>query len=315
MTIDLHGHYTPRAFVEQLERRSGYPTAERSHGVYTIQASPQSAFTLEAVHHDLDQRRERLDALGYKRQLVSLSAAYGFDRLRGSEAADVAEAVNAALREAASVDRERYPVLAVAPVEGDESGVTVLRRALDAGQRGMILSASTVARLPEFALLEPLLQLIHERGGIVFIHPGSQPELGGLPPTRVGISGTAFQNELTAALLRLLDWGALVRFPGLKLICCNLGGTVPLLIERWQHMGGETLLPQLRQIVYDCSSFGPRGIQLAVEAFGEEQIVIGSDYPVQPLERPLAAMDGATLSLAAREAILSKNAERLLADA
>jgi len=261
---------------------------------------------------DLERRREDLAALGFVRQIVSLSAPYGFDRLHGSEAIDVADGVNAALRDAAAIDRERYVVLAVAPVEDGGAGVDVLRRALDAGQRGIILSASMITHLDSFAPLQPLLALLHERDGIVFVHPGSYPELAGIPPTRLGISGVAFQNELTAALLRLLDWGAITRFAGLKLLFCNLGGTVPLLIERWQHMGGEEVLPLLGRITYDCSSFGPRGIELAVAALGEERIVIGTDYPVQPLERPLEALKQATLSLATREAILTKNAERLL---
>lgn len=312
MAIDVHGHYTPMAFLRHLEGRGDYPRAERAAGVYTIHSGPHNSYRLNEAASDLERRRADLAALGFERQLVSLSAPYGFDRLRGSEAVDVADAVNAALREAAAVDPERYAVLAVAPVEEGAAGVEVLRRALDAGQRGIILSGSTITHLASFAPLEPLLALLHERGAIAFVHPGSSPELAGVPPTRLGISGVAFQNELTAALLRLLDWGAVTRFAGLKLLFCNLGGTVPLLIERWQHMGGEEVLPLLGRITYDCSSFGPRAIELAVETLGEERIVIGTDYPVQPLERPLEALKRATLSLATREAIRSKNAERLL---
>jgi predicted TIM-barrel fold metal-dependent hydrolase len=312
MAIDVHGHFTPIPFLRHLERRRDYPQAEHANGTYTVYAGPRNSYQLTDVAYDLERRCEALAALGFDRQIVSLSAPYGFDALHGSEAVDLAESVNAALREAAAIDPARYAVLAVAPVEEDGSGVAVLRRALDAGQRGIILSGSMLTHLASAEPLEPLLALLNERRAIVFVHPGSHPELAGVPPTRLGISGVAFQNELTAALLRLLDWGMVTRFADLRLLFCNLGGTVPFLIERWQHMGGEEILPLLDRISFDCSSFGPRGIELAVEALGEDRILLGTDYPVQPLERPLEALKRATLSLATREAILTKNAERLL---
>lgn len=311
MAIDVHGHFTPPVFLTRLAQRSDYPRVERSGDSTVLHAGPRSSFVLDPAQVDLDRRRQALQTLGYERQLVSLSAAYGFDRLQGSEAVDMALAVNDGLRTAAALDRDRYQTLAVAP-PGD-SGVDVLRAALAAGQRGMILSSSTITRLESFEPLAPLIAQAHQADAIVFVHPGSDPLAAGLPATRLAVSGVAFQNELTAALLRLLDWGCLARFPGLRLLFCNLGGTMPFLLERWRHFGGAELLPQLQAVTYDCSSFGPRGIELAVAALGADRIVVGTDYPIQPLERPLDALAQTSLSETERERIRSGNAACLLA--
>jgi predicted TIM-barrel fold metal-dependent hydrolase len=63
----------------------------------------------------------------------------------------------------------------------------------------------------------------------------------------------------------------------------------------------------------DCSSLGPRSIELATAIFGSDRIVFGSDCPIFITERSLNAVAEANISAADRALILSGNAEKLLA--
>jgi len=98
----------------------------------------------------------------------------------------------------------------------------------------------------------------------------------------------------------------------------NLGGTLPAVIERMDHTvkarGLEMPLPSqgVRRVYVDCSSLGPRTLELAVAVYGADRIVLGTDCPIFRSDWTLDAIREARLTDAQREAILSGNAARLL---
>jgi predicted TIM-barrel fold metal-dependent hydrolase len=320
MAIDLHGHCTPMPYIEALSRRDAFPRAEAAGDGYRIEVGGQAAFRAAPLHWDLAARIPALDAEGVTRQALSLSAAYGFDLLGGGEAVTVADAVNDAILAAAKPFGERFVPLAVAPVDGSGTGLPVLGRALAAGHRGMILSSSVVAALEDDAVLAPYLRAIAEAGGFVLVHPGSRVETRGLPGAFAFSLNTAgFQNELTVALFRLVFGGLLDAVPGLPVVFVNLGGAAPLLGERMRTMWegraapGETPPDDgFRRVFYDFSSFREHSLAAAVAVLGADRLVLGTDYPIQGLERPLRVLGAASLDEDTRAAIREGNAAAIL---
>jgi len=99
----------------------------------------------------------------------------------------------------------------------------------------------------------------------------------------------------------------------------NMGGTLPYVIERMDNVTltrtPEAPLPssKVNRVHVDCSSLGPRSLELAAAIFGTDRIVFGTDCPIFSTEQSLNAVASANISDASRELILLGNAEKLLA--
>jgi predicted TIM-barrel fold metal-dependent hydrolase len=318
MVIDLHGHCTPLAYIRSLLGRTAYPRAVADGDGYRVEVGEGVAYRATTAHYDLAARIPVLDAAEVHRQALSLSCPYGFELLSGDEAVAVADATNEALITAAMPFGDRFVPLATAPVDGSGAGLEALRRALAAGHRGLILSASVVALLADDAVLAPYLKEVAAAGGFVLLHPGARVHAAGLPDFPYALSVAGFQNELTVALFRLLFGGLLDAVPDLTVVSVNLGGAVPLLAERmrssWENRDGEGVPPdeRFRRAYYDYSSFREHSLEAAVAVLGAGRIVFGTDYPIQGLDRPLQVLQNARIDDDAHEAIRHRNAESFL---
>jgi predicted TIM-barrel fold metal-dependent hydrolase len=70
---------------------------------------------------------------------------------------------------------------------------------------------------------------------------------------------------------------------------------------------------RLRRVHVDCSSLGPRSIEIAVAMYGADRIVFGTDCPIFRTDWSQEAVHAAKISDLEREQILYRNAEALLA--
>jgi aminocarboxymuconate-semialdehyde decarboxylase len=92
--------------------------------------------------------------------------------------------------------------------------------------------------------------------------------------------------EDSVAAMHLIAAGIPGRFPDVRFIVPHFGGILPMLLNRLDGQmpqAGLAEKPSLtaRRFYYDTVGWGSRAALLAaVEAFGAEQIVTGSDYPV-----------------------------------
>jgi predicted TIM-barrel fold metal-dependent hydrolase len=101
----------------------------------------------------------------------------------------------------------------------------------------------------------------------------------------------------------------------------NLGGNIPYEVERMDHRSlldtPEEELPSSRfrkaKVFVDCNSFGPRAIEAAVELYGADRIVCGTDGSAFGVDWTRKALAEARISEEEREAILHRNAAALLA--
>lgn len=104
----------------------------------------------------------------------------------------------------------------------------------------------------------------------------------GLAPT----AGAVFED--TAIALHLIIRQIPHRYPKLKFVIPHLGGALPMLLSRLDNQLPITVsdLPEppsqtARRFFYDTVGHGSRAaLRCAVDAFGSDRIVPGSDYPV-----------------------------------
>jgi aminocarboxymuconate-semialdehyde decarboxylase len=158
-----------------------------------------------------------------------------------------------------------------------------------------------------------------ETGALVFVHPTSK-----------GLGDPVFERhymwntvgnplETTIAAAHLVLSGVLDAHPRLKVVLAHGGGAILALRGRLAHEQGlreesRDVLADLRRFVYDTVVHDVDVLRALVAFAGPEQVVLGSDYPFDMgVERPAEIVRALGLEPGDEAAILSGNAERLLA--
>jgi predicted TIM-barrel fold metal-dependent hydrolase len=211
----------------------------------------------------------------------------------------------------------QYPDLAAAQLDYAVHQLGMRGAAIRTGVNGDELSA---------ARFDPFWAKAEETGALIFIHPGSVPELdkrlvgNGMLTNVIG-----FPLDTTIALSRLIFEGVLDRFPRLRVGAAHGGGFLTSYADRFDH--GCVAFPEncnrtlkkhpteyLKQMYFDSIVFTPEALRHVVAQVGASQLLLGSDYPY-PWMSDADALDlvmATPMSDQDRTAILSGNAIRLL---
>ena len=130
--------------------------------------------------------------------------------------------------------------------------------------------------------------------------------------------------ETTVAASHLIFDGVLERHPRLKIVLPHAGGFLAHYWARMDHAwrarpdtrGRIKRKPSsyLERFYFDTITFDRGMLSHLIEHFGEEHVLLGSDYPYDMgVEDPVGFIGGVPkLSARAREAIMGGNAARLL---
>ena len=147
-----------------------------------------------------------------------------------------------------------------------------------------------------------------------------------LPIDRIAVDAAGLMTTLgflfdtTACVSRLVISGIYDRHPDLKLLLPHVGSTIPLLLGRFDYefelMGIDLPFPgrpseHLRRLYVDCVCESPSALRLAVETFGADHIMFGSDEPFWTAERAAQTLDAARLSASDVEMIRNGTAKVL----
>jgi aminocarboxymuconate-semialdehyde decarboxylase len=108
--------------------------------------------------------------------------------------------------------------------------------------------------------------------------------------------GAGMPIETALAAAALIARGALARRPQVQICLAHGGGALPAMIGRLDK--GATITgmsadsPQLpsrlaRQLWCDSLTYNREALRAAVEVFGHDHVVFGSDYPFQAMPEPL----------------------------
>ena len=126
------------------------------------------------------------------------------------------------------------------------------------------------------------------------------------------------QAKLGQAMVTLSFSNYLDPFPDVSVQLANLGGTLPMVIERMDHTvitrTPENELPseKLGRVYLDCASLGPNAIKIAAKLYGSDRLLLGTDYPIFPLQQALKAVKAANINEDTKTKLLGSNAQKLL---
>jgi aminocarboxymuconate-semialdehyde decarboxylase len=216
----------------------------------------------------------------------------------------------------------RFRALAALPLPHADAALKELTRALDdLGAVGAAVTTSVLGRGLGDPVFEPVYEELNRRGTVLYVHPagagaGSELIAGHNLTWSIGAP-----IEDTVAIMHLILAGIPSRYPNMKIIASHLGGALPMVLNRADHQvpweaPGTPELPSVaaRRMWFDTVGHDHApALRAAVDTFGADRLVLGTDFPYQPGEEFQAAIDyvGRTVGPAEAAAILDTNAAEL----
>jgi aminocarboxymuconate-semialdehyde decarboxylase len=271
-----------------------------------------------------ERRLADMDADGVALQVVSPTPVTFCHDAPADGAAILARAQNDFLAELVAQAPERFRALGAVPLQDPALASAELRHCVQGlGFLGVEIGTRVGDRElgdPDF---DPFFDAAAELGALVFVHPADTT----LDP-RLAVAGVAFgagmPTETGVAAAALLVSGALARRrPGIRLCLAHGGGTLPWLLPRLDK--GELIKNPdtppdrrpsalARSLYSDSLTYDVDSLLLAVQRYGTEHVLLGTDYPFAAREAPAGAVirDGdQRLTDSLRAAIGAGNARAL----
>jgi len=169
---------------------------------------------------------------------------------------------------------------------------------------------------------EPFFTAAEKMHAAIFVHalrPAGQDRIVG-PASEQAV---CFPGDIGLAVASFITGGMAERHPELRIAFSHGGGVTPLLMPRLDRAWDITpslkeLLPRkpyayARRFFYDTIVFDPASLKHILQALGESQILVGSDYPFAMGDPdPVAFLQRSHLELDVLHAVTRKNAERFL---
>lgn len=309
MRVDVHAHYYPADYLNTL-RGYGSDTTD-------IARMPCAGSTGD----DIDARLRMMDDAGVDMQILSATPQmpYFDDREHAVGAARMANDLYADLVQA---HPGRFAALAAAPLPHGEAAAAEIARAMDElGMLGANVSTVVLERTLGDPAFEPFWAELDRRAAPVFIHAAGKDVDSPLISDHglTWIVGAPFEDAV--GVLHLLRAGVTARYPNIRFIVAHLGGPLPFLLQRiddnyehWNEAFPDRPSILLRRMWFDTANFHAPALQCAVDSFGADRIMLGSDFPYfrdDMYTRAVRYVEKAGLPAGQTRQILDENAPRL----
>jgi aminocarboxymuconate-semialdehyde decarboxylase len=164
--------------------------------------------------------------------------------------------------------------------------------------------------------LEPLYDRIEALGLPIFMHPTDAQ----FPDILEGYNGALYSSlgrviDVSVSAYRLVLSGIMERHPKLKVVMSHTGGALPYQAGRMDKNSQRANLPRtpttyLRRMYTDTVSPHAMGVRFAIEFYGVEQVMYGTDYPCWSPAACLKVLEEVGLSAADTQKIMYDNARR-----
>jgi aminocarboxymuconate-semialdehyde decarboxylase len=343
--------YTPRDWVEAwgptTAARQPTPTVDvHSHLMVPESADlvrphlrpedePRTFFTsadskkLNSEFYDLarekftepETRLADMDAMGVDVQLVSLTPFHYFYWADAGLAPRAAVLQNERIAEVVSFDTRRFVGVGTLPMAHPDAAVAEARRVTELGFPAVEIGADVNGEDLDDPRFEPVWAVLEELGLVVILHPAGFTEARRLSDYYL-VNVIGIPLSTTVAVSRLILAGVFERHPGLQMLVVHGGGYLSFYSARTDHAFRHR--PEMRRHIdrlpseylanlnFDITVFDPAMVDLLVQRFGAERVLVGTDYPFDMgLTDPLGLLAESSLDREQREMITGGNARRL----
>ena len=325
--IDIYCHIFPNRFFQEMSKVA--PKLEnigkRLRGVTKL--------------FDLDERFREMDQFGDYRQIISLPNPPIEDIAKPDVGLKLARIANDSMAELCRKHPKRFPafVAAVCLTNIDGSIAEARRAVKDLGAGGVQIYTNIAGEPLDQKKFEPFFAAIAALDRPVWLHPARAAAMPDYPSeTRSRFEMWwcfGWPYDTSVAMVRLVLFGLLDRYPKLKIITHHLGGMIPFYDGRvgpgLKVLGARTsdedysqILPSLKRphmdylhdFYGDTALFGGgvHAIRCGLEFFGADHVVFATDAPLGPIAPTIKTLERLELAAGDRRKLFSGNAEKLL---
>ena len=322
--IDSHFHYWPRSIFDWLLKRDGYPKAvPNDRGAWTYVGTDNRSGTIASwpAWFDLEKEFEHMDRLGHQVDVVSSIGplSVSFSEFPAEVGRDLAMMWNEEMAAAQRKYPGRFWGTAAVPLTDTRTAIEVLDHAVnELGLVGANLpgSVGTDARI-DAERLEPFYDRVEELGVPLLLHPTDAIFADILDGYNEALHLSLGRVvEVSAAAMRLVLSGVMERHPDLKLIMSHTGGALPYQSGRMDKNCKKAGLPRLpsvylKRMFTDTVSPHMLGIKFAIDFYGIDHVMYGTDYPCWDPATCLQLISEIDLSEAEKQKLFVDNTRRI----
>ncbi len=324
-TVDIHAHvFIPEANAYMADHVDMMRIAMVKHAndetrALNMKQEKDRGPVAMADHAD---RIKVLDAQGIDMQVVAPPPPQCYYQSPADHALKGSQMVNDGIAEWVGHTPERFAGLGTVPLQDPDAAVVELERAMGLGLKGVMILTNVDGEEVAADRFAPFWKKAQDLDAMVMIHPNGFTEGDRLHEYYFSnVFGNPLETSL--AIHYLIFNGVMERFPDLKILGVHGGGYVPAYSGRIDHAWGARKdcnagLPKppteyLRKMFFDSVVFTHHQLEYLVNVFGEDKIVMGSDYPFDMADYdPVEHIVTSGLSDTAKAKVGGENAIKLL---
>ncbi|NRP88483.1 hypothetical protein GFPCMMHI_04405 [Ensifer adhaerens] len=326
--IDVHCHVVPSRFP--LPRGGsairGWPSMVVSgdcHATVVIDDKPYRQ--VSDACWVAERRLEEMDRAGIELQALSpMPELFGYWIETGA-ANDLVRHVNDSIATLVAEGQGRFVGLGGLPMQDIDLAVTELHRIVsELGFHGIEIGSNINGVAIGDPRFHPLFAEVEKLGAAVFVHavrPAGVDRLVGPAPLQQVLG---YPTDVGLAAASVITGGLLQKFPKLRIAFSHGGGTFASLLPRLEQgyaafPAVKDIMPeapsaQARRLYVDSLVFDADTLRRLVSVFGEERVLLGTDYPFNfREEEPVARIDEAFADVGLRDRLTFANARAFLA--
>ena len=320
MRIDVHAHFTRRAYYDELESLPGVSVERRPKGTHFLKRNGSNWLPFWDSMFDPSDLIRDMDAKGIDLRILSLSTpgVYGFDpanRIR------ICRAENDAIIDRVARDPDRLRAAIALPLPDVGAALAELDRVGAApGVVGVALGSNLNGVALSDPSLDPLWARLDSLRMPVLEHPMVPSFVNAMDEFALGVR-VGFIFDTSLAISRMIYAGVFERYPNFPFVVAHTGAAFVDLLERLdtgyrnyadcsQHI---SQLPSdfAKRFWYDTCSFYPPFIEMVRGIVGTDRLLFGTDYPF--IDRDDGHVDALDVTTEEKAMILAGNARRLFA--
>lgn len=299
MTTDVFAHILPPKFLKQMQ-------------ALNPDILDQFPYMKNDLLTDIQQHRQSL--LSGHQQILSAVNLNPEDFVDPVQAADLCRAANDELAATVRANRDVFPAgVAMVPMNNIPAALQLIddQVAHSDALVGIQLFTQALGQPIAAKAYEPIFAKMAAIGAPIWLHP--------VFDTHKTDNNLTFswEYELTLAMDGIVNAGYFEQWPDLKVIVHHAGAMVPYFSERIKYIQGEDKLADFKRFYVDTAILGnPKALELAVDFFGSDHVLFGTDSPFGiPPVGPTAVIEAAVAAMAItpaqKQQILTTNWEKL----
>jgi len=318
--IDAHVHWFPPSYYTFLSKRGVEPRAEFADGRWSYLNGGRSIRSMSPEWFDLDMHYETAARTGRDMTLVTSMGVHGdLDGLPAAEAKEAARMINEEWSAAQQRHAGCFFAAAAVPLVDTGAAIEEATHAVNTlGLRGISLPSSIAGEPIDAPRFEPFYSCCEALGVPLFLHPIDSALLDAM----AGYNGRLHASlgrvcDSSMAVMRLILSGTLDRHPNLKLLHFHAGGVLPYAAGRLDKNASipgieEQPTEYLRRMWVDTAMPHSLTIGMAIEFYGPDRVLYGSDNPCWNPLAALQATEALHLDESVMTAVMVDNAERFI---